>query len=163
MIITHHSPLRTEIQEFLKEQGYEVHIPSHRHDVFVLVQEIQPLVIVLDLYVADPNALEIIDTIRRQGFIGKILVIAGASVRNAVPEALRLGADQAIGGPQGSSAPLISRQVEAVIRSFFHKDIQQLAYKLYEERGGSPGLDWDDWFEAERRILKCRKYSSIEA
>ena len=161
LIITHYCPLRRELQEYLTHQGYEVIIPSHRHEVIPLVQESHPLVIVLDLYVADPNGLEIIEAIRRQGFTGKILVIAGTSVRNAVPEALRLGADRAIGDPQGSSAPLMSRQVEAVIRSFFHKDIQERAHKLYEERGRGPGLDWEDWFKAERQILKCRKRSPV--
>ncbi|WP_447968148.1 response regulator [Nitrospira sp. M1] len=157
MVVTHQPHLRNELIEHLTCQGYEVLVPPHRQDVCTLVQEANPQVIVLDLYVADPNGLEIVERLRRQGFTGKILIIAGASVRSAVPEAFRLGADQAVGGPQGTGAPLLSGQVEATIRSFFHQEIQALAYKLYEERGRTPGRDWDDWFEAECQILNLQK------
>ena len=34
--------------------------------------------------------------------------------------------------------------------------IQKVAYGLYEKRGSSPGNEWADWFEAERRIKKIR-------
>jgi hypothetical protein len=30
--------------------------------------------------------------------------------------------------------------------------IAQRAYERYQERGGEPGRDWEDWFEAEREI-----------
>lgn len=30
--------------------------------------------------------------------------------------------------------------------------ISQRAYKLYELRGGAPGHDAEDWFEAERQV-----------
>ncbi|GJL48800.1 response regulator [Candidatus Nitrospira salsa] len=157
MIVTHQPQLRNELIEHLSLHGYEVLVPPHRQDVCALVQETNPQVIIIDLYVADPNGLEIVERLRRQGFTGRILIIAGASVRSAVPEALRRGADQAIGGPQGTGAPLMAGQVEATIRSFFHKEIQKLAYKLFEERGHICGGEWEDWFEAERQILKRQK------
>jgi len=163
MVITHQPHLRNELIEHLTHQGYEVVVPPHRQDVNALVQESNPDVIVLDLYVAEPNGLKIVENLRAQGFTGKILVIAGASVRSSVPEVLRLGADQAIGSPQGSGAPLMSGQVEATIRSFFHKEIEALAYKLFEERGHACGGDWEDWFEAERQILKLQKSQPHES
>ncbi|GJL61996.1 MAG: hypothetical protein NPIRA04_06500 [Nitrospirales bacterium] len=154
MVVTHQPQLRNELIESLSLHGYEVLVPPHRQDVCALAQEANPQVIVLDLYIADPNGLEIVKRLRSQGFTGRILIIAGTSVRSSVPEVLRLGADQVIGSPQGSGAPLMSGQVEAAIRSFFHKEIQALAYKLFEERGHTSGGDWEDWFEAERQILK---------
>ena len=160
MIITDHSPLRAELTEFLDQQGYEVLVPPHRHDIYALAQVTTPQVVVVDLYVANPNALEIVENIRKQGFTGKILIIAGASVRNAVPEALRLGADQAIGGPRGNKEPFMGKQVEAAIHSFFQEEIQRLAFQIYETRGCSHGRDWDDWFEAERVVLKRRNRTS---
>lgn len=30
--------------------------------------------------------------------------------------------------------------------------IRRRAYGLYESRGGEPGRDWDDWFQAEREL-----------
>ena len=84
-------------------------------------------------------------------------------MRNAVPEAFRLGADQAIGGLQGSCTLQMGGPIAAAIRSLFHEDIQRLAYSLYEKRGRSPHGDWDDWLIAERQILHHRSSSSSKA
>jgi DNA-binding NarL/FixJ family response regulator len=163
MVVTHQLPLSDEITELFGQQGFEMLVPPPRHKVCSLAQETNPQVVVLDFYLADPNALEIIANLRKQKFTGKILILAGASVRNAVPEAFRLGADQAIGGPQGSCAPNMEGQIAAGIRSLFHEDIQRLTYSLFEKRSRSPNRDWDDWLEAERQILLHRKTSSLEA
>ena len=102
MVVTHRLPLRDEITQLLGRQGFEVLVPPHRHKVGPLAQETNPQVVVLDFYLAEPNALEIIANLRKQKFTGYILILAGASVRNAVPAAFRLGADQVISGPEGS-------------------------------------------------------------
>lgn len=31
-------------------------------------------------------------------------------------------------------------------------DIARRAYELYERRGGEPGRDWEDWFQAEAEM-----------
>jgi hypothetical protein len=31
-----------------------------------------------------------------------------------------------------------------------HDKIARRAYQLFEERGGEPGREWEDWFRAER-------------
>lgn len=36
------------------------------------------------------------------------------------------------------------------------EDIRARAYQMYLERGGEPGMDFDDWLKAERE-LKARK------
>lgn len=33
-----------------------------------------------------------------------------------------------------------------------HEDVERRAYELYEGRGRDDGHDWDDWFQAERKI-----------
>ena len=33
------------------------------------------------------------------------------------------------------------------------RQIAELAYRLYEERGRQPGRELEDWLEAERKIL----------
>jgi hypothetical protein len=35
-------------------------------------------------------------------------------------------------------------------------DIRQRAYERYVERGGSHGMDFDDWLEAERELKNRR-------
>ncbi len=160
MVVTHRLPLRDEITQLLDQQGFEVLVPPHRHKVCPLAQETNPQVVVLDFYLAEPNALEIIANLRKQKFAGKILILAGTSVRNGVPEAFRLGADKAIGALQGSQASHLGEQIVAAVRSLFHEDIQRLAYSLFEKRGRGPNRDRDDWFKAERQILHHLKPSS---
>ena len=33
-----------------------------------------------------------------------------------------------------------------------HEDIARRAYQLFEERGREHGCDWDDWFQAQRKL-----------
>lgn len=37
------------------------------------------------------------------------------------------------------------------------EDIEKLAYRFWEERGGVNGSAWDDWFRAERELLRLRR------
>jgi hypothetical protein len=37
-----------------------------------------------------------------------------------------------------------------------HDEIAHRAYQLYEQRGGDPGRDWDDWFSAELDLRRGR-------
>jgi len=34
----------------------------------------------------------------------------------------------------------------------FTRRVEKKAYELYEKRGSEWGHDWDDWFEAQRRV-----------
>lgn len=36
-----------------------------------------------------------------------------------------------------------------------HDEIARHAYFLYEQRGGAPGAEWDDWFRAERELREA--------
>jgi hypothetical protein len=40
--------------------------------------------------------------------------------------------------------------VGRLARAPTHDQIAQRAYELFEERGGEPGREWEDWFRAER-------------
>ncbi len=100
---------------FLLGKGYEVCVPPHRQDVFPLVKEENPLVIVLDMYVAAPNGLEVLRKLRAQNYKGKVVALAGMSVSSLMPQAFQLGVDQVIGGFQGWGGTLNLDQVESAI------------------------------------------------
>ena len=42
--------------------------------------------------------------------------------------------------------------VEGLARARTHDEIASRAYQLFEERGGEPGREWEDWFRAEREL-----------
>ena len=61
-------------------------------------REVSPFVVVLDLYLKDPSGIEVLHLLREQGYKGKVILLAGMSVSPSIPEALRLGVDQVMGG-----------------------------------------------------------------
>ena len=46
----------------------------------------------------------------------------------------------------------VPRPVEWLAAVPTHDEIARRAYQLFEERGGEPGREWDDWFRAEREL-----------
>jgi DNA-binding NarL/FixJ family response regulator len=164
MIVTFHEEFREKISAFLSDKGFEVCVPPHRQDVIPLVKEKSPLVIVLDMYVAEPNGLDVLKELRAQNYHGKIVALAGTSVSSLMSQAFQLGVDQVIGGFQGDGGALNLDQVESAIKMALHSIIAKRAFELYEARGRTRGKDLDDWLEAEREIFnKAKSLSSAES
>ena len=46
----------------------------------------------------------------------------------------------------------IPNPVERLARDPTHDEIARRAYQLFEEHGGEPGREWEDWFRAERAL-----------
>lgn len=156
MIVTFQEEFRDKIGTFLLEKGFEVCVPPHRQDVFPMVKEKNPLVIVLDMYVAEPSGLEVLRELRAQNYRGKVVALAGTSLGSLMSQALQLGVDQVIGGFHGSGGTLNLDQMETAIKTVLHSDIAKRAFELYEKGGRREGNDREDWVEAERQILHLK-------
>ena len=156
MLVTFHEEIRDNICSFLSEKGYEVCVPPHRQDALTLIKEKKPLVVVLDMYVAQPNGLEVLRELRAQNYQGKVVALAGTSMSSLMSQAFNLGVNQVIGGFQGSGGALNLDQVESAIKTALHSDIAKRAFELYDARGRTKGNDLGDWFEAERQILHIK-------
>lgn len=156
MVVTFQQEFRDKISSFLTEKGYEVCVPPHRQDVVPLMKEKNPLVIVLDMYVAEPGGLEVLRELRAQHYKGKVVALAGTSVSTLMSQAFRLGVDQVIGGLQSTGGILNVDQVESAIKMTLHAEIAKCAFELYEKGGRKPGSDLENWTEAERQILKVK-------
>lgn len=156
MLVTFQQEFRDRICSFLKEKGYAVCVPPHRQDVIPWMQEHKPLVVLLDMYVTEPNGLEVLKDLRAKHYSGKVVVLAGHSVSSLMSQAHKLGVDQVIGGFQGSGGFLHLDQVEAAIKIALHADIAKAAFALYEARGKRYGKDLEDWFDAERKLLNLK-------
>lgn len=154
MVVTFQDEFRQKISSFLSEKGYEVCIPSHRADVFPMVKEKNPFVIVLDMYVAEPSGLEVLRELRGQSYGGKVVALAGSSLSSSVAQAFKLGVDQVIGGFHSPGSTLLLDQVESSIKRALQPHIARRAFELYEARGRAQGNHLDDWLEAERQIFK---------
>ncbi len=154
MVVTSKEEFRNKICSFLEEKGYTLCIPPHRQDMLSLVQEKNPLVIVLDMYVSEPSGLKVLRELRAQNYMGKVIVLAGTSLSSLISEAWHFGVEQVIGGVNGNSESLNLDQVESAIKMALHSSIAERAFELYEDSGHSHGNDLDDWLEAECQILR---------
>ena len=67
--------------------------------------------VVVDLYLQNPNGLSLLYQLREQGYGGKIILLGGLSISTEVPQALRCGVEQIIG------YPIALGQVEGAIRA----------------------------------------------
>ena len=72
MVITFRDDFRQQVIPYLQELGFEVCVPPHRQDVLPMVAEQQPLMVLLDLYVTNPNGLEVLGDLRAHGYKGKV-------------------------------------------------------------------------------------------
>ncbi|MEX2493702.1 MAG: DUF2934 domain-containing protein [Nitrospirales bacterium] len=156
MVVTSKEEFRTKICSFLEGKGYMLCIPPHRQDMLPLVKEKNPLVIVLDMYVSEPNGLKVCRELRAQNYKGKVIVLAGTSVSSLISEVWHFGVEQVIGGVQGNGESINLDQVESAIKMALRSYIAKRAFELYEAGGHPHGKDLDDWLEAERQILKSK-------
>jgi len=61
---------------------------------------------------------------------------------------------QVITMPEAGSVPLIRKTSPSNSSSAdLEAKIRERAYQLYQDRGSAPGLDIEDWLNAEREIL----------
>ena len=154
MIVIPDEEFRKEISRYLKERNYELSIPNHRQDVMNLVQKHQPNVIILDLFIADPNGPTLLKNLRLQGCSGKIIVISSASNRPVIGEVHQYHIEQVVSRSPTDPIRLLVDQIESTIRLLFRDPISRKAYEHYLNRSCSHGNDWEDWFKAEKEILK---------
>jgi len=114
LVITQNDQFGRYIVEWLNEKGYPCSLACDGQQGLENAQQEVPMVVVLDLYVKEPSGMEVLHKLREQGYTGKVILMGGMSVSPMVPEALRLGVDQVIGG-ESNLGPL-----EWAIQSAFH-------------------------------------------
>lgn len=159
-IISHVPGHREQLKQYFDEHHYEICLAPHRENVFELVRQVKPHVLVLDLYLTTPNTKEVLRQIRTEGYKGKVILLAGASSRDFLSEISHLGADQVIGGPQFVEGIVNFEQLESTIRSVVRPFIESRAHELFVRRGGKEGNGHDDWLQAEQEILFKKKTSN---
>ena len=156
MVVTFQEEFRHSICSFLEVKGYKVCVPPHRQDMFKLVKEKNPWVILLDMYVSEPSGLKVLRELRAQNYKGKVILLAGKSVSSLISQTWHFGVEQVIGGFQGNGESHNLDQVESAIKMALHSDIAKRAFELYEARGRTQGNHLEDWYEAERQILNLK-------
>jgi len=139
VLITYKNDLRQALVSFLKERGYGVSVPERRKDALPLVQELHPKVVVLDMYITEPNGLNFLKQLRSSGYSGKVIVLNGNSNRMMTPGILQQKVDIIIcHSPSQKPGPLMD-QIEHFIRSLFREEIEKRAFGKFLNRGKQTG------------------------
>ena len=95
----HESRLRKKLVQYFKSHGQQVRAARHGKEVLTLINDVNPIMILLDLYLTEPSGLEVLRQLRSQGHEEKVIVLAGDSMRTLSSEAFQLGALQINGRP----------------------------------------------------------------
>lgn len=154
MVITHDADRRSKVCTALRELGYETCVPAHRQEVVNELKVKQPDVVIVDMYLAFPNAPALLRRIRSEGFAGKVIVLAGKSSGTLLAEVSALGVDYVVGDVHAVAGPFDAGQVGPAIKGAFQKEIARRAHELWVEGGRQKGQDAQHWLEAEREIMK---------
>jgi len=99
LIITHDKKFAEHIERLLRQKDYPVTLASGGEEGLNRAKQLSPELVVLDMYLKGPCSSDVLQSLREQGFNGKIILLAGLSVSPLVPGALRFGIERVIGEP----------------------------------------------------------------
>lgn len=115
LLITQNDQWGRYMVQWLSLKGYPCSLASTGEEGLKRAKSEVPTVIVLDLYMKDPSGMDVLHRLREEGFRGKVILMGGISVSPMIPEALRLGVDQVIGGD--SNLGPLECAIQAAIQS----------------------------------------------
>ena len=156
-IIAHHPPHREQIIQYLDQRGYDICVAPHRENVCDWIKHIKPHVIVLDAFLTSPSPITVLQSIRSEGFKGKVILLANPSISSLLSDMHRLGVDQVVGGPRFSDDDINFDQLESSIRLVVHPLIATRANEIYLAGGTQKEKALDHWLQAEQEILFKKK------
>jgi DNA-binding response OmpR family regulator len=160
MLLTHRSEIREQLNESLQANGHQTCVPAHRDDVVATLNDCQPDVIVLDLYLAEPSGAEVVRRLRQDGYQGRIIVLSGVAMMSVLNDVQSLGLDKVVNIPAriGESFHFgeLMVAIETVLKANepmqHYAHIARRAYELYENEGYQDGHDVQHWMRAEREL-----------
>ena len=153
LVVTHDQSRRGRLMTTLRDRGYEVISAPHRQDLAATVRERHPALVVLDLYISNPNPLAVLEAMRREAAPPKVVALGGRSIRTKMAQAFGLGVDQVVGEVPAVEGQLDVDQVDSAIRTCFIDQIRRRASELWEAQGRPQGRDREHWAQAERDVL----------
>lgn len=111
LIITHDEKFAEHFERLLSINGDIVTLAFTGQEGLNCARQSSPELVVLDMYLKNPSGSEVLQSLREQGFTGKIILLAGLSVSPLVPKAMRFGIERVMG------MPLTLGPLECAIRS----------------------------------------------
>ena len=123
MLLTHHNELRAQISEVLQHNGNTVITPPHRGDMLTVLQDAQPDLIILDLFLSHPSGAEDLKILREHGYQGKIIVLSSPSMTSVLKEAYASGIDRVVTVPAEIQGRFELGELQSSIKSCLRIDM----------------------------------------
>ncbi|GAC1397823.1 MAG: hypothetical protein NVSMB52_11410 [Chloroflexota bacterium] len=164
LLVTHRQELREQLNTTLQARGHQTCVSMHRQDVVGMMKSYRPRLIVLDLYVAEPSGVAVLETFRSHGYVGRVVMLSGPSMMSVLDEVCPSGVDAVVRIPEKIAGhydcgELIVAIEMSLKRAGQHEEdirhayIAQRAHELFEEGGRQNGSDVHDWLRAEQEYL----------
>lgn len=104
------------LEEFLKESGYQVAVASSRAQLFEILPQFRPTIILLDIRLPDGDGIDILKEIKSGYPEVEVIMVTGLAEKEVALEALRNGAIDYITKPIDLSYLANSVLVQAIER-----------------------------------------------
>lgn len=101
LIIDDEPSIREVLQEFLQDEGYEVHLSANGKDALGVFAEVRPELVVTDLHMPGISGIDVISGIRKVNKETPIIVITGYGSLDTAIDAIRLNIFDFINKPIG--------------------------------------------------------------
>lgn len=110
--------------------------------------------IVLNLSISEPNGPNLLKSLRDHRYGGEIIIMSELSNRPVIADVHHHHVDQVMRLSPTAPVPFVMNQLECLIQSSFRERISRRAYEHFLDRSGKHGRDWEDWFTAEKEVMK---------
>lgn len=130
--------------------------------MLAVLEDAQPDLIILDLYISQPSGAEDLKILREHGYQGKIIVLSAPSMTSVLKEAYASGIDLVVTVPSIIHGRYELGELQSTIKSCLRRDlsgergidhgvIAHSAYELYEAGGRHDGCSLQHWLTPEER------------
>ncbi|MFH0985916.1 MAG: response regulator [Candidatus Omnitrophota bacterium] len=99
LIVDDEAGIVQEIKEFLEEEGYEVHMADSAKAGILLVEEIHPDVILIDVKLPDASGTEVLRFCKEKSPKTKTIMVTGYVDQHLIDEAESIGRDSFLQKP----------------------------------------------------------------
>jgi DNA-binding response OmpR family regulator len=117
MLLTHRSEIREELNAFWQGKGHEICIPAHHQDAMAMMKNSHPELIVLDLYLSKASGLDVLKSLRQDGYRGKIIVLSGEAMLSVARHTHSLGVDRVVHVPAKLDGHFDLGELETALQS----------------------------------------------
>ena len=99
MVVDDEPMVRNLLSQFLTQRGYRVHAAKDGPEALVLQKQVQPQLIILDVYMPGMNGVDVLRQLRGNDYKGSVIALSASQDEELLQEMLELGSVDIMGKP----------------------------------------------------------------